>query len=80
MMQTAERIEASGPDWHTLLNDVTTQLTPMVPGDVDVPVVVLVGTGPSNGWVTQLAGRTRVFFAAEVAARLPSTRSWPPMN
>jgi len=71
MVQTAERIAAAGLDWHGLLDDVTARMTALVPGDLEVPVVVFVGTGTSNGWVTPLGGRSTVFLAAEVAAPPP---------
>jgi len=71
MVQTAERLAASGLDWHGLLDDVAARMTALVPEDLEVPVVVFVGTGTSNGWVTPLGGRSTVFLAAELAAPPP---------
>ena len=71
MVQTAERLAASGLDWHWLLDDVAARMTAHVPGDLEVPVVVFVGMGTSNGWVTPLGGRATVFLAAELAAPPP---------
>ena len=71
MVQTAKRLAAAGLDWHGLLDDVAARMTALVPGDLEVPVVVFVGTGSSNGWVTPLGGRATVFLAAELAAPPP---------
>jgi hypothetical protein len=58
-------------DWHRLLGDVVARLTALVPRDLEIPVVVFVGMGTSNGWVTRLAERATVFLAAELAAPDP---------
>jgi len=71
MVQTAARLAASGLDWHGLLGDVAARMTALAPGELDIPVVVFVGMGTSNGWVTPLGGRATVFLAAELAAPPP---------
>lgn len=71
MVQTAERLADAEVDWHGQLEDVAARMTAVVPGDLEVPVVVFVGMGTSNGWVTPLGGRATVFLAAELAAPPP---------
>lgn len=71
MVQAAEGLAASGQDWRELIDDVAARMTGLVPGDLEIPVVVFVGMGTSNGWVTRLGGRATVFLAAEVAAPPP---------
>ena len=41
-------------------------MTPLVDRDVEIPVIVFVGMGTSNGWVTSLDGCRTVFLAAEL--------------
>lgn len=57
MVETAARLVDGGVDWHRLLGDVVARLTALVPRDLEIPVVVFVGMGTSNGWVTRLAER-----------------------
>jgi hypothetical protein len=71
MVQTAERLTTAGLDWPGLLQDVAARMTALVPTDHEIPVVVFVGMGTSNGWVTQLRGQETVFLAAELAAPPP---------
>jgi len=65
MVDTAARLRAAAINWVGLLEQVTAAMTPLVGADVEVPVVVFVGMGTSNGWVTTLAGQRTVFLAAE---------------
>lgn len=58
-------------DWQGLLADAAARLTVLMPGPVEVPVVVFVGMGSSNGWVTSLRGRPTVFLAAELTPPAP---------
>jgi hypothetical protein len=71
MAETAERLASTATDWPGLLEDVAARMTELVPADLEIPVVVFVGMGASNGWVTQLHGRETVFLAAEIAAPPP---------
>jgi hypothetical protein len=71
MAQTAAAVSARGLDWHAMLEDVAVRMSALVPGDLEVRVVVFVGVGTSNGWVTRLTGRATVFLAAELAAASP---------
>jgi hypothetical protein len=71
MVHTAEQLTAAGTDWHRLLADVAARMTALVSADLEIPVVVFVGMGTSNGWVTELRGRETVFLAAELAAPPP---------
>jgi hypothetical protein len=65
MPATAARLRTAAVDWPGLLEQVTAAMAPLVEADVELPVVVFVGMGTSNGWVTTLAGRRTVFLAAE---------------
>jgi hypothetical protein len=69
MVETAERLHASGSYWQDLFADAGARITALTDGDYEVPVVVFVGVGTSNGWVTHLDGRATVFIAAELSAQ-----------
>jgi hypothetical protein len=66
MAATAARLRAAAVDWPGLLEYVAVGMAPLVGADLEVPVVVFVGMGTSNGWVTDLGGRRTVFLAAEL--------------
>ena len=74
MVQTAERLGGSRLDWPGLFADAAVRITALVGGDLEVSVVVFVGVGTSNGWVTNLRGHATVFMAAELTARPPLDR------
>jgi hypothetical protein len=71
MVETAQRLITTGANWPGLLSDVVARMSALVPADLEIPVVVFVGMGTSNGWVTQLRERETVFLAAEIAPRPP---------
>lgn len=66
MASTAARLRAAAIDWPGLLEEVTAVLSALIDADLEIPVVVFVGMGTSNGWVTALAGQQTVFLAAEL--------------
>lgn len=66
ILTTAERLHAANTDWRSVVHESIETLDGLVP-DVEVPVVVFVGMGTSNGWVTTYRGHTTLFLAAEQA-------------
>lgn len=74
MVQTAEAVHAAGVGWRDLLDSVAARMSVLVPGALEVPVLVFIGMGTSNGWVTNLGGRATVFLAVELAAQPPLDR------
>lgn len=70
MQETAERVQARSSEWRQVIEETAAVLSDFLP-DIEIPAVMFVGSGTSNGWATSLNGKITVFLAAELAPPPP---------